>query len=96
MSSAHDGCEVEVRVPADLGSDGSTEIRVCLWFCGLGHQVREGQRMIELIIGPMTYVIHAPCCGRLAKKCVAEETLVRPGSLLGVIETDGRDTSSQS
>jgi len=52
--------------------------------------------MIELIIGPMTFVVHAPCDGRLIRRCVSEGALVRPGALLGVIETDGRDSSSQS
>ncbi len=52
--------------------------------------------MIELIIGPMTYVVHAPCDGRLTRRSVAEGALVRPGALLGAIETDGRGSSSES
>lgn len=96
MTSARHGSEIRVRVPDGAGSDVSTDIRVCLWLCSLGQYVREGQRMIELIIGPMTFVVHAPCDGRLIRRCVSEGALVSPGTLLGVIETDGRDSSSQS
>jgi pyruvate/2-oxoglutarate dehydrogenase complex dihydrolipoamide acyltransferase (E2) component len=96
MGSDHDGREHELRVPDGVIPTSSTAIRVCLWLCSLGQKVQEGQRMIELIIGPMTFVVHAPCDGRLIRRCVVEGALVRPGALLGVIETDGRDTSSQS
>lgn len=96
MTSPRQRSEVVIRVPEDLGPEVSTEIRVCLWLCGLGQYVREGQRMIELIIGPMTYVVHAPCDGRLTRRSVAEGALVRPGAILGAIESDGRGSSSES
>lgn len=96
MGSDHDGRERKLRVPDDVVPDSPTAIRVCQWLCGPGQYVREGQRVIELIIGPMTYLVHAPCDGRLTRRCVADGAPVRAGTLLGVIETDGRDTSSQS
>lgn len=96
MTPPRQRSEVSIRMPVELGRDVSTEIRVCQWLCGLGQYVREGQRMIELITGPMTFAVHAPCDGRLSRRFVAEGSLVRPGALLGAIETDGRDPPSQS
>lgn len=89
-------CEVEVRVPHTAGNGASVAIRVSLWHCGLGSVVREGQRLVELSIGPVAYVVHAPTDGRLTKKLAAEDDPVSAGSVLGVIKTDGRDSRAES
>lgn len=96
MREVPDGSEVVVRVPDCVGEGASASIRVGLWHCAQGRRVREGQRLVELSIGPMVYLVHAPCDGRLIKRFADEDDLVSAGSILGVISTDGHDSRPES
>ena len=96
MSKAPDDFKVLVCIPDCVGEGASASIRVGLWHCAQGRKVREGQRLVELSIGPMVYLVHAPCDGRLSKRFAEEDDLVSAGSILGVISKDGHDSRPES
>lgn len=96
MDGKSSDCEVGVRVPHAVGNGASALIRVSLWHCGPGRVVHEGQRLVELSIGPVSFTVHAPCDGRLIRRLAAEDDLVQAGDLLGVIKTDGHDSRAES
>lgn len=96
MTKTLDGFDVVVYVPDCVGEGASASIRVGLWHCAQGRMVREGQRLVEISIGPMVYLVHAPCDGRLIKRFADEDDLVSAGSILGVISTDGHDSRPES
>lgn len=69
-----------------LGRD--TEMFVSLWFADVGEEVIEGDRLVEILAGPITFDVPAPASGRLIEIRAAEEDAVQSGSLLAVVETD--------
>lgn len=76
---------VSVFTP-DLGSEES--VRVSAWLVEVGETVREGDRLVELLMPGVTYDVPAPVSGRLAEAAVMLNAAVRPGDLLGRIEPD--------
>ncbi|MEI7921940.1 MAG: biotin/lipoyl-containing protein [Planctomycetota bacterium] len=96
MNRIPDCSNVVVIVPHCVGIGASVSIRVGLWHCAQGRRVREGQRLVELSIGPLAYQVHAPCDGRLIKHSADEDDLVSAGSILGVIIKDGHDSTPES
>ncbi|MFM7317851.1 MAG: hypothetical protein ACKO85_08020 [Isosphaeraceae bacterium] len=96
MNHRPDDNLVEVRVPLSLVDVSELKIRVGLWLLPVGGYLRGGQRLIELTIGPVSYVIHSPCAGRLVKCLAREDSVVKNGTLLGVILRDGHDSRPES
>jgi pyruvate/2-oxoglutarate dehydrogenase complex dihydrolipoamide acyltransferase (E2) component len=67
----------------DLGTGPDTPIVVSYWFAVRGETVWEGERLVEVLVGPATFDVPAPATGRLVKICVREDDLVLPGAQLG-------------
>lgn len=80
MSDVH-----QVFTP-DLGS--SEPVRVSGWLVEVGETVRIGDRLVELLMPGVTYDVAAPATGRLMEMNAAAGVSVRPGDVLGAIETD--------
>jgi hypothetical protein len=87
---------VKVCVPHALAGHAGSETRVGLWHLSSGAIIREGQRLVELVQGPVSFVIHSPCDGRLVKRVAREDDTIRSGELLGVIRRNGYDSGSES
>ena len=81
----------EVTLP-DLGTGPDTPIVVSYWFAARGQTVWEGDRLVEVLVGPATFDVPAPATGRLTEIRAREDDQVLPGALLGylaVLDEDG-------
>jgi len=71
----------------ELGTDPDEPIIVSHWFAGRGDQVSEGDRLVEVLVGPATFDVPAPTDGRLAEIRGLEDDRVWPGAILGLLAT---------
>jgi pyruvate/2-oxoglutarate dehydrogenase complex dihydrolipoamide acyltransferase (E2) component len=82
----------------DLGTAPDTPIVVSYWFASRGKTVWEGERLVEVLVGPATFDVPAPATGRLARIRTREDDQVVPGQVLGLIamaEADGDDGTGE-
>ena len=82
----------------DLGTGPDVPIVVSHWFAARGDKVWEGERLVEVLVGPATFDVSAPVSGRLAEIHGREDDRVEPGSVLGLVATaddDAREDGSQ-
>ncbi len=77
----------ELRVPK-LGSDPAEPIAVSVWFADEGDEVFEGDGLVELLIGSITFDVPAPVDGRLSEQCIGDNEVVREGDVLGLLESE--------
>jgi len=80
--------QTAVRLP-ELGA-GDDEIRVSCWLVDLGDDVGVGDRIVELLIDGITFDLAAEQTGVLTRIEKSLDAIVRPGDILGWIETDER------
>ena len=81
----------------DLGTSPEMPIVVSYWFVGRGETVWEGERLVEVLVGPATFDIAAPATGRLVEIRMSEDDTLAPGAMLGciaVLDEDSDDDSS--
>ncbi len=71
----------------DLGTGPDVPIIVTHWFVGRGGRVWEGQRLVEVLVGPATFDVPSPVSGRLAEIRGLEDDRVEAGSVLGMVAT---------
>ena len=76
----------EVRLE-DLGSDKVAEATVSFWYYDAGEEVKKGEDLVELVTDKATYNVAAPVAGVLSEILAGEGQVVKPGDLLGVMET---------
>jgi pyruvate/2-oxoglutarate dehydrogenase complex dihydrolipoamide acyltransferase (E2) component len=77
----------EVRVP-EIGSDPAEPISVSVWFADEGDPVFEGDRLVELLVGSVTFDVSAPADGRLAEQRAGDNEIVREGDIVAIVETE--------
>lgn len=85
---------LEAVILPDLGTGPDEPIVVSHWFAARGDEVWEGDRLVEVLVGPATFDVPAPTTGRLAEIRGAEDDRVRPGAILGLVavaEDDPQD-----
>src|SRR5262249_18966557 len=78
----------------DLGTGPDLPIVVSHWFVARGDRVWEGDRLVEVLVGPATFDVASPVSGRLAEIRGLEDDRVESGSVLGLVATSdegGRD-----
>ena len=75
----------------DLGTGPDVPIVVSHWFAARGDRVWEGDRLVEVLVGPATFDVSAPVSGRLAEIHGWEDDRVEPGSVLGLVATADED-----
>src|ERR1700679_3906610 len=78
----------------DLGTGPDVPIVVSHWFAARGDRVWEGDRLVEVLVGPATFDVSSPVSGRLVEIHGWEDDRVEPGSVLGLVATaedDDRD-----
>jgi pyruvate/2-oxoglutarate dehydrogenase complex dihydrolipoamide acyltransferase (E2) component len=90
---------VAVILP-DLGTGPGVPIVVSHWYAARGERVWEGDRLVEVLVGPATFDVPAPTTGRLAEIRGQEDDRVEPGAVLGLLEVpdeedDDPDASSE-
>src|SRR4051794_18511911 len=82
---------LEAVILPDLGTGTDVPIIVSHWFAARGDEVWEGERLVEVLVGPATFDVPAPSDGRLAEIRGYEDDPVTPGAVLGLVavEEDG-------
>jgi pyruvate/2-oxoglutarate dehydrogenase complex dihydrolipoamide acyltransferase (E2) component len=75
----------------ELGTGPDVPIVVSHWFAARGDRVWEGDRLVEVLVGPATFDVSAPVSGRLAEIHGWEDDRVEPGSVLGLVATADED-----
>lgn len=77
---------LEAVLLPELGTDPDEPIVISYWFASRGDEVWEGDRLVEVLVGPATFDVPAPRSGRLAEIRGREDDRVRPGSVLALLE----------
>ena len=80
----------------ELGTGPDVPIVVSYWFAARGDSVWEGERLVEVLVGPATFDVPSPVSGRLAEIHGWEDDRVVPGSVLGLVaaaEDDARESA---
>lgn len=91
---------LEAVILPDLGTGPDVPIVVSHWFAARGEEVWEGDRLVEVLVGPATFDVPAPASGRLAEIREHEDDRVTPGAVLGLVAAheggsdDDRDAPS--
>jgi pyruvate/2-oxoglutarate dehydrogenase complex dihydrolipoamide acyltransferase (E2) component len=76
---------LEAVILPDLGTGPDEPITVSHWFAARGDTVWEGDRLVEVLVGPATFDVPAPRSGRLAEIRGEEDDRVVPGAVLGLV-----------
>src|ERR1700736_611633 len=69
----------------DLGTGPHVPIVISHWFAARGDRVWEGERLVEVLVGPATFDVSSPVSGRLAEIRGREDDRVEAGSVLGMV-----------
>ncbi len=85
---------LEAVILPDLGTGPDVPIVVSHWFAGRGDEVWEGDRLVEVLVGPATFDVPAPISGRLAAIHGREDDPVAPGTVLGFVAVIEDGTSA--
>jgi pyruvate/2-oxoglutarate dehydrogenase complex dihydrolipoamide acyltransferase (E2) component len=80
----------------DLGTGPDAPIFVSYWFAARGDRVWEGERLVEVLVGPATFDVPSPATGRLARIRRLPDDRVEAGSVLGLVATSGDDPSDDA
>jgi pyruvate/2-oxoglutarate dehydrogenase complex dihydrolipoamide acyltransferase (E2) component len=75
---------VAVHLP-DLGTGPDAPIIVSQWHAAVGETVWQGDRLVELVVGPAAFDLPAPTDGRLTEVRVREDDRVMPGDVLATL-----------
>ena len=87
---------LEAVILPDLGTGPDVPIIVSHWFAARGEAVWEGDRLVEVLVGPATFDVPAPTTGRLAEIRGLEDDAVAPGAVLGLVAVDDEGDSGGS
>lgn len=68
----------------DLGLEDST-LRASMWLVSKGKSVYQGDRLLEVFAGEVTFDVVAPATGILTTKMVDEDDRIEVGQMLGAI-----------
>ncbi|HEX8200222.1 MAG TPA: biotin/lipoyl-containing protein [Isosphaeraceae bacterium] len=79
---------LEAVILPELGTGPDEPIVVSYWFAERGDEVWEGDRLVEVLVGPATFDVPAPWTGRLAEIRSREDDRVRPGAVLGLVAVE--------
>ena len=86
--------QAPVTLP-DVRVETETEMFVSFWFAEEGEEVLEGDRLVEILAGSVTFDVPAPLSGRLVEVRAAEEDAVHCGDVLALVETEDEDAESE-
>ena len=87
--------QAPVIVP-DVRLEAGIEMVVSCWFVDEGDDVLEGDQIVEILAGPVTFDVAAPATGRLVQIRAAEEDVVLAGTVLAIVESEDDEESQGS
>jgi pyruvate/2-oxoglutarate dehydrogenase complex dihydrolipoamide acyltransferase (E2) component len=76
---------LEAVILPELGTGPSEPIVVSHWYAARGDRVWEGDRLVEVLVGPATFDVPSPSTGRLEAIHGLEDDRVSPGAVLGLV-----------
>jgi pyruvate/2-oxoglutarate dehydrogenase complex dihydrolipoamide acyltransferase (E2) component len=79
---------LEAVILPDLGTGPDVPIVVSYWYAARGDEVWEGDRLVEVLVGPATFDVPCPATGRLAEIRGREDDRVEPGAVLGLVASE--------
>src|SRR5271168_287777 len=89
MVTREDETGISMRLAAvvlpDLGTGPDVPIIVSHWFAARGDRVWEGERLVEVLVGPATFDVPSPASGHLAEIRGWEDDRVVAGAVLGLV-----------
>ncbi len=74
--------------PIRLPELGTGTVRLSVWYANVGDQVRERERLIEVLVDGATFDVVSPGNGRLSQQRFVEGDSVVSGQILGIIDTE--------
>jgi 2-oxoglutarate dehydrogenase E2 component (dihydrolipoamide succinyltransferase)/2-oxoisovalerate dehydrogenase E2 component (dihydrolipoyl transacylase) len=77
-----------MHTPVILPDLGAAPIQLSLWFADLGDQVREGDRLVEVVAPGATFDVAAPVSGTLRERLALPRDRLVPGQVLGLLEVE--------
>ena len=80
----------------DVQVETETEMFVSFWFAEEGEEVLEGDRLVEILAGSVTFDVPSPASGRLVELRVAEEDAVHCGDVLALVEVQDDDSDAET
>jgi pyruvate/2-oxoglutarate dehydrogenase complex dihydrolipoamide acyltransferase (E2) component len=86
---------LEAVILPDLGTGADVPIVVSHWFAARGEEVWEGDRLVEVLVGPATFDVPSPVSGRLAEIRGREDDRVLPGAVLGLVAASEDEPDGQ-
>lgn len=79
---------LEAVLLPELGTGAHEPILISHWYADPGDVVWEGDRLVEVLVGPATFDIPVPATGRLAEIREEEDDPVHPGCVLAIVAVD--------
>ena len=79
----------------EVGLDPNLEMRVSLWFVEKGDEVLEGDRLVEILAGSITFDVPNPVNGRVVDILMEEEDVVRVGDVLAIVEAEEEEEGAE-
>lgn len=80
---------LEAVILPELGTGPAEPIVVSHWYAARGDRVWEGDRLVEVLVGPATFDVSSPSTGRLQAIHGREDDRVWPGAVLGHVAVSG-------
>ncbi len=77
---------IEVRAP---DYEGECTAVLGYWYKGVGEAVQAGDDLLDYDTDKATVTLEAPCDGTLVEILVQEDSVIKPGMLLGFVEAAG-------
>jgi pyruvate/2-oxoglutarate dehydrogenase complex dihydrolipoamide acyltransferase (E2) component len=77
-----------MRTPVLLPDLGAQPVTCSLWLVGIDEPVREGERLVEVLVEGAAFNVSAPTTGRLVERRAEPREVLTPGQVLGVILED--------
>ncbi len=85
----------EAVILPELGTGPDQPIVISHWFATRGTYVCEGQRLVEVLVGPATFDVPCPWSGRLSRIRRRDHARVRPGAVLAYLVVPEPEDKSQ-
>lgn len=85
---------LEAVILPELGTGPHEPILISHWYADPGDVVWEGDRLVEVLVGPATFDVAVPTTGRLAEILGHEDDRIDPGAVLALVavgDDDGHD-----
>ena len=76
-----------MREPIVVPELGFTPMVLSVWYVKPGEEVREGDRVVELLLGAATFDVTATACGTLIERGAGPRDRVTAGQIVGFLET---------